>query len=39
VKKSLGRSTETRVRAAAMSAVALTLGFLRSQGRLVETYE
>jgi hypothetical protein len=37
VKKGLYSGAETRVRAAAMSAIALTLGSLRSQGRLVET--
>src|SRR4030088_2639286 len=37
VKKGLCSSAETRVRAAAMSAIALTLGSLRSQGRLIET--
>src|SRR6266536_5807322 len=36
VKKGLCSSAETRVRAAAMSAIALTLGSLRSQGRLIE---
>src|SRR6266481_5418912 len=36
VKKGLFSSAETRVRAAAMSAIALTLGSLRSQGRLIE---
>jgi hypothetical protein len=36
MKKGLWRNAETRVRAAAMSAIALTLGSLRSQGRLVE---
>src|SRR5467141_664630 len=35
--KGLGSSARTRVRAAAMSAIALTLGSLRSQGRLIET--
>ena len=34
--KGLGSSAGTRVRAAAMSAIALTLGSLRSQGRLIE---
>src|ERR1700704_6726885 len=34
--KGLGFSAGTRVRAAAMSAIALTLGSLRSQGRLIE---
>jgi hypothetical protein len=33
--KGLHSILETRVRAAAMSAIALTLGSLRSQGRLV----
>src|ERR1700738_2844378 len=37
VKNGLCSSAELRVRAAAMSAIALTLGSLRSQGRLVET--
>ena len=36
VTKGLCSSAETRVRAAAMSAIALTLGSLRSQGRLIE---
>src|SRR5882757_7448683 len=36
VKKGLCSSAEMRVRAAAMSAIALTLGSLRSQGRLIE---
>jgi hypothetical protein len=36
-KKDLCPLAETRVPAAAMSAIALTLGSLRSQGRLVET--
>src|SRR6267154_4033182 len=36
VKKGLCSSAETSVRAAAMSAIALTLGSLRSQGRLIE---
>ena len=36
--KGLGSSVETRVRAAAMSAIALTLGSLRSQGRLIEAF-
>jgi hypothetical protein len=36
VKKGLCSSAETRVRVAAMSAIALTLGSLRSQGRLIE---
>jgi hypothetical protein len=36
VKKGLCASAKTRVLAAAMSAIALTLGSLRSQGRLVE---
>src|SRR6266508_5936665 len=36
VKKGLCSSAETRGRAAAMSAIALTLGSLRSQGRLIE---
>jgi len=36
VKKGLGSSAGTRARAAAMSAIALTLGSLRSQGRLIE---
>jgi hypothetical protein len=36
VKKAFGSSAETTVRAAAMSAIALTLGSLRSQGRLIE---
>src|SRR6266576_2385053 len=33
--KGLGFSAGTRLRAAAMSAIALTLGSLRSQGRLI----
>src|SRR5260370_40783660 len=36
VKKGLCSSAKTRVLAAAMSTIALTLGSLRSQGRLVE---
>src|SRR6266581_7598456 len=36
VKKGFCSSAEARVRAAAMSAIALTLGSLRSQGRLIE---
>src|SRR6266403_5116572 len=36
VKRGLCSSAETSVRAAAMSAIALTLGSLRSQGRLIE---
>src|SRR6202035_5631813 len=37
VRKGLCSNAETRVRGAAMSAIALTLGSLRSQGRLVDT--
>jgi hypothetical protein len=36
-KKGLCASAETRVRAAAMSAIALTLGARPSPGRLIET--